>query len=138
MLTIFLIVLVVVNAIFGRTVFGLNAQKVLLVILLILLGAALYYAFIHQEPYEVLLKTDHITITKPITGNTVTFPFYGKTTEYYYIVYPTIHYRTPVHNSCIGFNQFNIDTWCGDDRYIPRCNTPLSPETCTMIMLRPK
>lgn len=128
----FIIVLIVVNALFGRTVFGVNAQKVLLVLVLILIGYVVYYSFFHKEPYELLVQSEHVTITKKGTTSDPDFPLYGETSDAYYIIYPAIHYKIGIKNTCTGFNQFNANTWCGNDR-LPKCNTPGQPDSCMIL-----
>ena len=128
----FLLALIVVDALFGRTVFGLNAQKVLLVLVLIFIGYALNYSLFHKEPYELLVQSEHITITKKGTTGDPDFPLYGETLDSYYIIYPAIHYKIAIKNTCTGFNQFNVNTWCENDR-LPKCNTPGQPDSCMIL-----
>ncbi|MEO6536516.1 MAG: hypothetical protein ABIO00_02400, partial [Candidatus Paceibacterota bacterium] len=83
----------------------------------------------HKEMYQELIQSEHITVTKQGSGSD-TFPWYGENTSYYYVIYPAVNYRILRSNSCSSFDAFNIDTWCGEERYFPRCNTPTKPNNC--------
>jgi hypothetical protein len=121
---------IILNAVFGRTIFGIDARKILFVLVLLFVGYVLYFSLFHKEMYELLIENERITVVRTTVQSELTFPLYGKNDQYYYVIYPAIHHRIALINNCPGFRANNIDTWCGDARVQPRCNTPEQPENC--------
>jgi hypothetical protein len=125
-----LLAMVAVNALFNDGVFGINARWLLLIIVITALGYVAYYELYHKESYEQLIQTEGIVITRQLDRNSEDQAWYGQNEAYYYKIYPAVHYRISRTNSCRGFDPYNITTWCGEERYFPRCNTPNDPHSC--------
>ncbi len=129
----FLFSYLVVSAIFGHSFFGLSARKVLLVLALIFVLFVLHHTFFFKDLYEVLIEDENIALSGPMVSKDLKFPLYGKNAEYYFVIYPAIHYKIPIQNNCSGFRPNNRDTWCGEAKMIPVCNTPQQSDNCTVV-----
>jgi hypothetical protein len=125
--------LTVLNALFDRTVLGFRARWLLLIFISLFFGYFIHYELTYKDSYELLIELEQIEITKTDKNG---FPLYGDNGTYHYIIYPAINYRIPIENTCLGFNKYNIETWCGNERYIPRCNTPSEPDNCIIIDIK--
>lgn len=92
---------------------------ILWILILSALYFVLYFALFKEEPYELLIEQDNLRILSKIDSN---FPLFGENNEFYYIIFPNVHYKASKSSSCPGFIATRIDSWCGNEKIIPICN----------------
>ncbi len=71
------------------------------------------------DPHEVLIKENQIFI---LSSDKSKFPLFGEDDQWYYFIYPALHYKTRKNSSCAEFVPHVRETWCGNEKFLPTCN----------------
>ncbi len=125
--------IVIAYAIFDHTIFGFDSRKILAFIILAFLGLSIYQYYSSENSHEVLIRDEKIVVANAGGQGTTTFPLYGANSDSYFIIYPAIHYRIPIQNKCPRFVSTDRNTWCGDAKVKPLCNTPNDSKNCSIV-----